>query len=219
VLGFGRLLGCLVAVLVAAEGRNIPYQRYQLDNRLDVVLHEDHRIPLIAVRVEYYVGSIHDPVGKRGLAHLTEHLMFRGTEHIADGVMMSEFPRVGAIRANATTDDRTIATFETVPASQLDVALWAEADRMGLFPARVPAGDACRRRAQDSDQRGQSARARHDAWAGVRSGLEHVVRARAGPLRDALAEAHSGERGLDDVGRAQVLPVFGRERPVATSRS
>ena len=115
-------------------GENLPYVRYQLDNGLDVVLHEVRRVPVVAVRVVYHVGTIHDPVGKRGLAHLTEHAMFSGSQHISSSTMRLELSRAGAVRVNATTRDRDTAYLETIPASQLAIALWIESDRMGYFP-------------------------------------------------------------------------------------
>jgi predicted Zn-dependent peptidase len=109
---------------------DIPYTRFQLPNGLTVVVHEDHKAPIVAVSVWYHVGSADEPVGKTGFAHLFEHLMFSGSEN-HKGTYFKPFEPAGATDLNGTTwFDRT-NYFETVPTTAVDMALWMESDRMG----------------------------------------------------------------------------------------
>jgi predicted Zn-dependent peptidase len=108
----------------------IPYERFQLDNGLTVIVHTDRKAPIVAVNVWYHVGSKNEPAGRTGFAHLYEHLMFQGTEHYPD-----EFFRplelVGATDMNGTTSFDRTNYFQNVPTTALDLALWLESDRMG----------------------------------------------------------------------------------------
>ena len=133
-----KIKHCLVVALAlfsnalfAQSGQvDIPYQKFVLDNGLRLIVHEDHKAPLVAVSVWYNVGSKDEPKGKTGFAHLFEHLMFNGSEHYK-GEYFAPFERVGATDMNGTTWlDRT-NYFETVPTPALDMALWMESDRMG----------------------------------------------------------------------------------------
>jgi predicted Zn-dependent peptidase len=109
---------------------NIPYQMFKLKNGLTVIVHEDHKAPVVAVSVWYHIGSKDEPKGKTGFAHLFEHLMFYGSEN-APGVFFSRLENIGATDWNGTTwFDRT-NYFETVPTGALDRALFLESDRMG----------------------------------------------------------------------------------------
>ncbi|HEY8585569.1 MAG TPA: pitrilysin family protein [Rhodanobacter sp.] len=117
----------------AATTQQIPelaYSRFVLPNGLTVVVHEDHKAPVVAVSVWYHVGSSYEPKGKTGFAHLFEHLMFQGSENHQDE-FFKPFELVGSTDQNGTTWlDRT-NYFETVPTTALDMALWMESDRMG----------------------------------------------------------------------------------------
>ncbi len=95
-----------------------------------MVVHEDHKAPVVAVSIWYHVGSADEPAGKTGFAHLFEHLMFSGSEN-HKGTYFKPFEVAGATDMNGTTwFDRT-NYFETVPTTALDMALWMESDRMG----------------------------------------------------------------------------------------
>ena len=108
----------------------IAYTRFTLPNGLTVVVHEDHKAPVVAVSIWYHVGSGDEPKGKTGFAHLFEHLMFSGSEN-HKGTYFAPFELAGATDMNGTTwFDRT-NYFETVPTTALDMALWMESDRMG----------------------------------------------------------------------------------------
>lgn len=111
----------------------LPFETFTLANGLRIILHEDHRTPQVAVNVWYRVGFSDDPPGKRGLAHLFEHLMLRGSKHVGRDRFLGTLERAGASERNATTSlDRT-NYFETLPSHQLALALWLESDRMGFF--------------------------------------------------------------------------------------
>jgi zinc protease len=112
----------------------VPFTKTVLANGLEVIVHEDHRVPLAAVSVWYHVGSKNERPGLTGLAHLFEHLMFEGSEHQPDG-FFAPLQEAGAQLNGSTSTDRT-NYWELVPAGALRLALWMEADRMGwLLPA------------------------------------------------------------------------------------
>ncbi|WP_049620756.1 M16 family metallopeptidase [Frateuria defendens] len=114
----------------AAAIPDIAYTRFTLPNGLTVVVHEDHKAPVVAVSIWYHIGSADEPKGKTGFAHLFEHLMFSGSEN-HKGTYFQPFERAGATDMDGTTwFDRT-NYFETVPTTALDMALWMESDRMG----------------------------------------------------------------------------------------
>ena len=108
----------------------IPYQRFVLKNGLTLLVHEDHKAPIVAVNIWYHVGSKNERPGRTGFAHLFEHLMFNGSEHFNDDYFQP-FERIGATDQNGTTNNDRTNYFENVPTTALDVALWMESDRMG----------------------------------------------------------------------------------------
>src|SRR5690554_6858308 len=118
------------------EEIDIPYQKFVLDNGLTLIVHEDHKAPIVAVNVWYHVGSKNEPPGKTGFAHLFEHLMFNGSEHFNDDYFQM-LERIGATDLNGTTNADRTNYFQTVPVGALDVALWMESDRMGHMPGAI----------------------------------------------------------------------------------
>jgi len=114
----------------APSAVEIPYQRFTLANGLTLLVHEDHKAPIVAVNVWYHVGSKNERPGRTGFAHLFEHLMFNGSEHY-DKEFQAPLERVGATDLNGTTNEDRTNYFENVPASALDLTLWLESDRMG----------------------------------------------------------------------------------------
>lgn len=108
----------------------IPYTKYVLDNGLTLIVHEDHKAPIVAVNVWYHVGSKNEKPGKTGFAHLFEHLMFNGSENFDDDYFQV-MERVGATDLNGTTSNDRTNYFQNVPTSAVDLALWMESDRMG----------------------------------------------------------------------------------------
>jgi zinc protease len=111
---------------------DIPFEQFVLDNGLTVIVHEDHKTPIVALNVWYHVGSKNEKRGKTGFAHLFEHLMFGGSEHL-HGSYIEAMERIGATDLNGTTSEDRTNYFENVPASALDYGLFAESDRMGYF--------------------------------------------------------------------------------------
>ncbi len=117
---------------------NLPFRKHTLDNGLDVLLHEDHSCPIVAVNLWYHVGSKNERLGHTGFAHLFEHLMFEGSEHFDRGYF-HPLQAAGAVLNGSTNADRT-NYWEVVPANTLELALWMESDRMGyLLPALTQA--------------------------------------------------------------------------------
>jgi zinc protease len=117
---------------------DIPYTTHRLDNGLDVIVHEDHGCPIVAVNVWYHVGSKNEVPGRTGFAHLFEHLMFEGSEHHDRGYFQP-LQEAGASLNGSTNADRT-NYWEVVPKNALELALWMESDRMGfLLPALTTA--------------------------------------------------------------------------------
>jgi zinc protease len=112
----------------------LPYAKRTLPNGLDVIVHEDRRVPIVAVNLWYHVGSKNERSGRTGFAHLFEHLMFEGSEHHNGGYFLP-LQQAGALLNGSTNSDRT-NYWEVVPTSALELALWMESDRMGyLLPA------------------------------------------------------------------------------------
>jgi len=123
---------------------HIPYEKATLDNGLDVIVHEDRDVPIVAVNVWYHVGSKNEAPGRTGFAHLFEHLMFEGSAHHDHGYF-PPLQEAGASLNGSTNADRT-NYWEVVPTSALDRALWLESDRMGwLLPALTAAKFATQR--------------------------------------------------------------------------
>ncbi len=114
----------------AQQEIDIPYQKFVLDNGLTLIVHEDHKAPIVAVNVWYHVGSKNEKLGRTGFAHLFEHLMFNGSEHYNDDYFKVLEP-LGATDLNGTTNEDRTNYFQNVPTPALDVALWMESDRMG----------------------------------------------------------------------------------------
>jgi zinc protease len=109
---------------------DVPYQRFVLKNGLILIVHEDHKAPIVAVNIWYHVGSKNERPGKTGFAHLFEHLMFGGSEHHQKRYIEAMEP-IGATDLNGTTNSDRTNYFENVPTSALDYTLWLESDRMG----------------------------------------------------------------------------------------
>jgi zinc protease len=108
---------------------DLPYERFQLENGLTVLVHSDHSTPTVFVGMWYGVGSKNEPEGRTGFAHLFEHLMFQGSEN-RDGEYFTPFTDAGATGMNGTTNEDRTNYYATVPSGALDMALWMESDRM-----------------------------------------------------------------------------------------
>jgi zinc protease len=109
---------------------DVPFQKYVLGNGLTLIVHEDHKAPIVAVNVWYHVGSKNEKPGKTGFAHLFEHLMFNGSENFDDDYF-KVLEKLGATDLNGTTNEDRTNYFQNVPVSALETVLWMESDRMG----------------------------------------------------------------------------------------
>jgi zinc protease len=112
---------------------DIKFEKYTLSNGLTVIAHEDHRLPLVAIDLWYHVGPLNERAGRTGFAHLFEHMMFQGSEHVGEKAHFRYLEGAGASDANGTTNFDRTNYFETLPANQLELALWLESDRMGFL--------------------------------------------------------------------------------------
>jgi zinc protease len=116
----------------ATDIPKIAYEKYTLPNGLEVILHEDHSVPVVAVNTWYHVGSGDEQRGRTGFAHLFEHIMFMGSEHVPQGAFDQWLEAAGGDNNGSTTEDRT-GYYEAMPANALPLALWLDADRMGFL--------------------------------------------------------------------------------------
>ena len=133
----------------------IPYEKYVLANGLTLVVHEDHSDPVVHVDVTYHVGSAREEIGKSGFAHFFEHMMFQGSDNVADEQHFKLITESGGTLNGSTNRDRT-NYFETVPNNQLEKMLWLEADRMGFLLDAVTQQKFEVQRATVKNERGQN---------------------------------------------------------------
>jgi zinc protease len=126
----------LTAQTTAPATLEIPFHRFVLPNGLTLIVHEDHKAPIVAVNVWYHVGSKNERPGRTGFAHLFEHLMFNGTENF-DKDFFGPLEQAGATDMNGTTNEDRTNYFENVPTNALDLVLWMESDRMGHLTGAI----------------------------------------------------------------------------------
>jgi len=110
----------------------IPFEKYQLDNGLSVILHEDRSDPIVAVAIYYHVGSNREVPGRTGFAHLFEHMMFQQSENVPEDQFFRLIQSAGGTLNGSTNNDRT-NYYQTVPKNALELVLWMESDRMGYL--------------------------------------------------------------------------------------
>src|SRR5499426_2183770 len=131
-------LTCAVGMLVFSAGApeaqtlKVPVETFTLPNGLKVTIHEDHSAPLVAVNIWYHVGSGREVTGRSGFAHLFEHMLFQGSEHVGDDQHFAIVQDAGGTLNGSTNTDRT-NYFELVPSNFLERMLWLESDRMGYL--------------------------------------------------------------------------------------
>ena len=190
---------------LAATEPSIPYTELTLPNGLRVILSEDHRAPQVTVNVWYHVGAANQRPGRSGFAHLFEHMMFSGSQHVPDPdkVLAAIGAGLGGAANGSTNFDRT-NYFETVPASQLPTALWIESDRMGFLLPTLDAKKLATQRDVVSNERRQ--RIENQPYG--RAYLELCAR----PLPEAASvlplrhREHRGDPGRERGGRPGLLP-------------
>ena len=125
------------AAPAASDVPTLEFEKYTLPNGLEVILSEDRRLPLVAVNLWYHVGPANEDPGRTGFAHLFEHMMFQGSKHVPGDTHFRSLEGAGASDLNGTTDFDRTNYFETLPANQLELALWLESDRMGYLLDQV----------------------------------------------------------------------------------
>lgn len=142
---------------IAKKGNEvvIPYKKFVLPNGLTLIVHEDHSDPIVHVDVTYHVGSAREEIGKSGFAHFFEHMMFQGSDNVADEQHFKIITEAGGTLNGTTNRDRT-NYFETVPSNQLEKMLWLEADRMGFLLDAVTQKKFEVQRATVKNERGQN---------------------------------------------------------------
>lgn len=113
-----------------------PFEERTLENGLRVIVQEDRTAPVVAVHVMYHVGSKHEKPGRTGFAHLFEHLLFQGSQHVGDDKIFEYVQNAGGTLNGTTWFDRT-NYFETLPSNALELGLWLESDRMGFFEPTI----------------------------------------------------------------------------------
>lgn len=121
---------------LAGPTPDIPFEKYQLQNGLEVILHPDTSVPTVHVEVWYKVGSKDEAPGRTGFAHLFEHMMFQGTKHIPEDAYFKYLAEAGASNRNGSTSNDLTNYFETLPSNQIELGLWLESSRMGFLLER-----------------------------------------------------------------------------------
>lgn len=111
---------------------SIDYEKYTLDNGLDVILHTDRSDPIVSVAIQYHVGSNREKPGRTGFAHLFEHMMFQESENVGQDQFFKTIQEAGGTLNGGTSSDGTVY-YEVVPKNALETALWLESDRMGYL--------------------------------------------------------------------------------------
>jgi len=128
----------LAFVVGCAKGPSlrIPFDKLVLDNGLEVILHEDKSDPIVAVAIQYHVGSNREEKGKTGFAHLFEHMLFQESQHVAQDQFFKKIQNAGGTLNGGTWQDGTVY-YEVVPKNALEMVMWMESDRMGYLLSRV----------------------------------------------------------------------------------
>src|SRR6188474_1750555 len=117
----------------SADIPRLQFEKYTLPNGLEVILSQKRGLPMVAVNLWYHVGPANEEPGRTGFAHLFEHMMFQSSKHVPPDSHFKLLEAAGASDINGTTDYDRTNYFETVPANQLELALWLESDRMGYL--------------------------------------------------------------------------------------
>ncbi|WP_436517075.1 M16 family metallopeptidase [Ekhidna sp. To15] len=124
--------GCATSESESSDKLSLDYEKFTLDNGLDVVLHQDDSDPIVAVAIQVHVGSNREKPGRTGFAHFFEHMLFQRSENVPDGGFFKNIDEWGGTFNGGTGPDGTIY-FEVVPKDALEKVLWMESDRMGFF--------------------------------------------------------------------------------------
>ncbi len=167
----------------------LDFEKYRLKNGLEVILVEDHRLPLVAVNVWYHVGPANERPGLTGFAHLFEHMMFEGSRHVPEEGHFRLLEAAGASDINGTTDFDRTNYFETLPSNQLELALWLESDRMGFLLDRLDAANLENQRDVVRNERRQSVEG--TPYGIVQEGLFHLLYPSEHPYYASVIGSHA----------------------------
>ena len=129
---FAAVLIILAGCSKTSTDLNIPFEKYTLDNGLEVVLHQDHSDPIVALAIQFHVGSNRETEGRTGFAHLFEHIMFQRSENVPEDQFFKIIQDAGGTLNGGTGNDAT-TYYEVVPKNALEKILWLESDRMGYL--------------------------------------------------------------------------------------
>jgi len=140
---------------LTAQSLRVPYQSFTLPNGLQVLLHEDHAVPVVAVNIWYHVGSADEKPGRTGFAHLFEHIMFMGSQHVPTGDFDKLLEAAGGDNNGSTTEDRT-NYYEDAPSNALPLTLWLDSDRMGWLLPEIDSAKVDLQRGVVQNERRQS---------------------------------------------------------------
>ena len=180
--------------------RRSTFEKYTLPNGLEVILSEDHRLPLVAVNLWYHVGPANEDPGRTGFAHLFEHMMFQGSKHVP-GDTHFQLARRAPARSdvNGTTDFDRTNYFETMPANQLELALWLESDRMGYLLDQVDQANLSNQQDVVRNERRQSVE--NQPYGIVEEALFHQLFPKEHPYYASVIGSHADIQAakLDDV--------------------
>src|SRR6266581_3554997 len=187
------------AAPAAAEIPRIKFKKYTLANGLEVILSDDHRLPLVAVDLWYHVGPANEEPGRTGFAHLFEHMMFQGSRHVPANMHFKMLEGAGASGINGTTDFDRTNYFETLPASELELALWLESDRMGYQIDKLDQANLSNQQDVVRNERRQSLE--NTPYGVVEEGLFHLLYPKGHPYYGAVIGSHQDIQSakLEDV--------------------
>ena len=177
----------------------LEFEKLTLPNGLEVILSEDHRLPLVAVNLWYHVGPANEEPGRTGFAHLFEHMMFQGSKHVPGDSHFRLIEGAGGSTVNGTTDFDRTNYFETVPSNQLELALWAESDRMGYLLDQVDQANLSNQQDVVRNERRQSVE--NQPYGIVEEALFHQLFPKEHPYYASVIGSHADIQAakLDDV--------------------
>ncbi|HKV62287.1 MAG TPA: pitrilysin family protein [Candidatus Acidoferrum sp.] len=181
------------------EVPQLKFEKYKLDNGLEVILSEDHRLPMVAVNLWYHVGPANELPGRTGFAHLFEHMMFEGSRHVPGSSHFHFLEAAGASDINGTTDFDRTNYFETLPSNQLELALWLESDRMGYLPDKLDQANLSNQQDVVRNERRQSVE--NAPYGVVEEGLFHQLFPKEHPYYGEVIGSHQDIQSakLEDV--------------------
>jgi zinc protease len=181
------------------EVPQLKFEKYKLDNGLEVILSEDHRLPLAAVNLWYHVGPANEVPGRTGFAHLFEHMMFEGSRHVPGSSHFHYLEAAGASDINGTTDFDRTNYFETLPSNQLELAIWLESDRMGYLPDKLDQANLSNQQDVVRNERRQSVE--NAPYGIVEEGLFHELFPKEHPYYGDVIGSHADVQSakLEDV--------------------